>query len=131
MTHHNPRSPSMLTAWPWTKFGTRKKSRALRRSSRPLHCEQLEDRTLPAATLLAFNDAPIPSVTFTDRVVAAGDVDLYRVTLQAGDRVTAAVLAQNAGSALDSVLRVLDGARNPLFVNDNFDGRDPRITFQA
>src|SRR5262249_16843950 len=104
----------------------------------PLSLECLEDRTLPAghtlatATLLTFNGSARPqeSVQAADFLALPSQQDFYRVSLSTGDRVTA-VSAQNAGSALDSLLRVFDSAGHQIASNDNFNGRDPQLTFQA
>src|SRR5262249_58222622 len=84
-------------------------------------------------TLLPFTGAArlLETAHAADFLPAPGQEDFYRVSLAAGDRVTAAVDAQNAGSALDSLLRVLDAAGRQIAFNDNFNGRDPQLTFQA
>jgi hypothetical protein len=89
--------------------------------------------TLATATLLTFNNAsrPFESAQAADFLATSSQQDVYRVALSAGDRVTAAVAAQNAGSALDSLLRVFDGNGHQVAFNDNFNGRNPQLTFQA
>src|SRR5437870_4375531 len=109
--------------WPWSKT-ERRKLRRQRPAVRKLQLEELEDRTLLAghtlgtATLLTFN--PANSVQASGFLAAPDQADLYRVSLEAGERLTAAVAAQNAGSALDSALRVFRSDGTPLFFNDNF-----------
>src|SRR5262249_43052384 len=100
-----------------------------------LLCEKLEDRTLLAghsmlaATPLAFNAQKTAAVA--GFLASARDVDFYALRLTAGDTVRAAVDAQKTGSALDSALRMFDSIGRPIASNDDFDGRDPRLTFQA
>src|SRR6266581_1849104 len=107
----------MFAPFKWSSKSrwTRRQADRSRRTPRlPLSLECLEDRTLPAghtlaaATLLTFNNAsrPFESAQASDFLVTPTQQDIYRVTLSVGDRVTAAVSAQNAGSALDSLLRV-------------------------
>jgi hypothetical protein len=98
--------------------------------------ERLEERTLPSgggtlATALpvvfrANHTAAVSGLLPTPR-----DVTLYALTLAKGDTVTAAVAAQSEGSMLDSLLRVFNAAGTPIAANDNFNGADPRLTFQA
>ena len=58
------------------------------------------------------------------------EVDLYSVTLQRGETIDASIDAQQAGSALDSLLRVFGSDGTPLAL-DNQQGGDPQLTFQA
>src|SRR5689334_22912098 len=84
------------------------------RPVRPLWLEVLEGRTLPdgdpltSATPLTFqfNTAHAPGF-----LSGPADFDLYRVRLEAGDRLTAGVAAQSAGSGLQSLLRVFGRGR--------------------
>src|SRR5262249_15203269 len=57
------------------------------------------------------------------------DVKLYALDLHAGDTVRATVTTD--GSALDALLCVFDSAGRRIASNDNFDGNDPALTFQA
>ncbi|HKB39033.1 MAG TPA: hypothetical protein VKD72_21515, partial [Gemmataceae bacterium] len=119
--------------FPRLKWWSSKSRRARQQATRswrpprlPLSLECLEDRTLPAghslasATLLTFNGAarPLETAHVADFLAAPGQEDFYRVSLSAGDRVTAAVDAQNAGSALDSLLRVFDASGRQVAFND-------------
>jgi hypothetical protein len=98
--------------------------------------ERLEDRTLPVGGTFA-TAAPLVLHPATHTAAVGGflrspaEVDLYAVRLTAGDTVTAAVSTQQPVSGLDPLLRVFDGTGAELAANDNFDGRDPRLTFQA
>src|SRR5262249_22617138 len=58
------------------------------------------------------------------------EVDLYRVPLTIGDRLSVSVSAQEGGSGLQSLLRVFDAEGTPLALDDQ-EGGDPRLTFQA
>jgi hypothetical protein len=102
---------------------------------RRLALELLEDRTLPSgaqtlATALALT-LQHNQATASGSLAVADEADLYRVSLKAGDVVTAAVQAEQGGSTLDSVLRVFDPNGRPFALSDNYDGQDPRLTFQA
>jgi subtilisin family serine protease len=57
-----------------------------------------------------------------DGVNGARDVDLFAVTLAAGESLDVVVIAQSAGSTLDSYLRVFDAAGVQLAANDDFGG---------
>ncbi|MFO0930427.1 MAG: FG-GAP-like repeat-containing protein [Gemmataceae bacterium] len=56
-------------------------------------------------------------------------VEVYAVPLQAGDRLTATVLAQQQGSPLNAVLRLFNADDLILFTNDDSVGKDPRIRY--
>src|SRR5438067_7857410 len=78
--------------------------------------EHLEDRTLPSTlagarplTLNQFHQAHAGGALATPK-----DVNFFRVTLAAGDRLSAAVTAQTAGSALQSWLRGFDAQGHPI-----------------
>ena len=87
------------------------------------------DSTLATATLLPFTSGVTSQLT--GAIDPPLDVDLVRLQLAAGDTVSLDVDAQSIGSALDGLLRVFDAAGNPLFVDDNTDGTDPRLSFTA
>jgi hypothetical protein len=99
-----------------------------------LRCERLEDRTLPAghalasATLLPFT--PFQTAAASGFLAQPNEVDLYEVSLQAGDRLQAGVSAASAGSGLQSVLRIFDAAGRPVALDDQ-EGGDPSLSFQA
>jgi hypothetical protein len=110
------------------------------REGRP-RLEWLENRilfagdTLLSATMLPFSTLPLPATVQTAHVSGflktANQVDLYRIHLDnAGDKVTAAVSAQDAGSGLQSILRVFDSSGKQLALDDQ-EGGDPHLTFQA
>src|SRR4051812_37635697 len=95
-----------------------------------LRLEPLEERTLLAGHTLATATA----LAFTDFGTArAGaflatpqEVDLYRVHLRAGDEVSASISAQTAGSGLQGLLRIFDGAGQQVALNDQ-EGGDPAL----
>jgi hypothetical protein len=99
-----------------------------------LRCERLEDRTLPAghalasATFLPFT--PFQTAEASGFLAQPNEVDLYEVSLQAGDRLQAGVSAASAGSGLQSVLRIFDAAGRPVALDDQ-EGGDPSLSFQA
>ena len=118
------------------KRPSRSEKRAGRGRWRPaplLWLERLEDRTLlsgdtlATATLLAFNFNNAHAGAF---LANPAEVDLYRVSLGAGDRVNAAISAITSGSGLASTLRVFDGTGQQLALDDQ-EGGDPSLTFQA
>lgn len=60
------------------------------------------------------------------------DVDLFAVSLAVGDTLTVDVSARDAGSTLDSYLRLFDMSGQQLVVNDDFGGSlDSLIEFTA
>jgi len=62
----------------------------------------------------------------------SGDVDTFSATLNAGQTLTAAVLAQrDLGSPMDAVLQVVDNLGTTVAHNDDDHDVDPRITFVA
>ena len=94
----------------------------------------LEHRTLLAASPLALA-VPLHFGAFNDAEVShflsiPDEVDLYSVTLQSGETLDASIDAQQAGSALTSLLRVFDANGTPLAL-DNQQGGDPQLSFQA
>ncbi len=104
-----------------------------------LALERLEDRTLlsgdtlATATALSFTTLPTALVQTAHAagfLAKADEVDLYKIHLDAGDRVTAAVSAQTSGSGLQSILRVFNAQGDPVALDDQ-EGGDPRLTFQA
>ena len=58
------------------------------------------------------------------------EVDLYSLTMQRGETIDVSVDAQQAGSALESLLRIFDAHGTPMALDDQ-QGGDPRLTFQA
>jgi hypothetical protein len=83
---------------------------------------------LASAEPLAFTPARTAQVSHF--LADPREVDLYRITLAAGDRISAAVSAQAAGSGLQSLLRVFDARGSELALDDQ-EGGDPSLTFQA
>ena len=103
-------------------------------SFRRLDGDWLEERTLLATSPLA-SAVPLHFGVFNDAQVShdlsiPDEFDLYSVTLQKGETIDASIDAQDAGSALMSLLRIFDGTGTPLAL-DNQLGGDPRLTFQA
>ena len=107
--------------------------RPLRAAAR-LSVEWLEDRTLlsnsplAAATPLVFG--PLGTAQAAHFLASPTEVDLYRVHLDARDRLSTTVSAQTAGSGLASLLRIFDAAGRPLALDDQ-EGGDPQLSFQA
>src|SRR5262249_10945087 len=97
--------------------------------------EALEDRTLlSGATLATALTLPFllnGTAVQMGRLAAPQDVDLYALALASGDRVNVDVAAQSLGSGLNSALRVFNAAGDQVAFNDDMDGSDPRLTFQA
>ncbi|MBL8799172.1 MAG: PPC domain-containing protein [Planctomycetia bacterium] len=100
-----------------------------------LAIEQLEDRTLLAGNVLtAASVLTLPAsnvVRTSDFIESTADVDLFRIALNKRDRVTVDLNAQNNGSGLDSYLRIFDRNGVQIAANDDFEGSDSRLTFQA
>ena len=59
------------------------------------------------------------------------DVDLIQFQLDAGDRVTIDIDANEFGSELDPILRLFDSSGNEVSVNDDFNSLDSFIDFTA
>lgn len=59
------------------------------------------------------------------------DVDLLRVQVDQGDRLTIDIDADINASSLDSILRLFDSQGNEVAVNDDFDSLDSFISFDA
>jgi hypothetical protein len=123
------------TRWSgWNESLRRWFGRAARRGRRGLRVEWLEDRnllsgnTLQTATPLSFNAFHMAQATHF--LSDPREADLYQVTLNAGDRLSAGVSAQTAGSGLQSLLRIFDAHGTPLALDDQ-EGGDPNLTFQA
>jgi hypothetical protein len=73
------------------------------------------------------------NLTLTDRTL---DVDLVRMHLAAGDRVTITTNTSRMATQLDTYLRLFDAEGQPLTANDNVDpsnpfSRDSKIEFTA
>ncbi len=65
-----------------------------------------------------------PNIAF-----AEDDVDFFQVQLDAGDRITIDI--DTPVSSLDSILRLFDSEGNEVAVNDDFNGLDSFISFNA
>ena len=117
----------------WTRLFHPTRRRAASQH-RPLTIERLEDRTLLNGDTLA-TAALLPFTAF-DTAHAAGflnpsaAVNLFRVVLNAGDQVSAAVSTGAVGSGLQSLLRVFDANGKQVALDDQ-EGGDPSLTFQA
>jgi hypothetical protein len=105
----------------------------------PPRLEWLESRilfagdTLGSATALSFLTWPgatVQTAQASGFLATPSEVDLYKVSLHPGDRVTASVSSQASGGALQSLLRVFDAKGNPVALDDQ-EGGDARLTFQA
>jgi subtilisin family serine protease len=99
------------------------------RSSPPLE----PNDTLADATVA---DSAVGSESFEgvigDGAYGAADVDLFRVTLGAGQALTADVAARTEGSGLDSYLRLFDADGRQLAANDDSGGSlDSYLAFVA
>ena len=106
--------------------------------------ELLEDRTLLSAgdsianaVALSFtNSATLyQAAHVTEYLANPNDVQLNRISLNAGDLVTAAVDTAPYGGGLNSYLRVFEdmggGKVLPIAANDNVKGVDAGLTFRA
>lgn len=80
-----------------------------------------------------FRDAPGAPVPLVLRggFAAKGDVDVFRVTLPAGRRLRAEVMAERLGTTLDATLAVHDARRAVVATVDDAAGRDPWLEFEA
>jgi hypothetical protein len=95
--------------------------------------------TLPEVLEAEPNDDPrspqrieTTAVTINGRLAKTGDVDGFAVTLHRGQTLVADLEAnRHLGSPMDAVLQVVSGAGFVLAQNDDNDGRDPRIVFEA
>ncbi|MCE9533838.1 MAG: VCBS repeat-containing protein, partial [Planctomycetes bacterium] len=105
-----------------------------------LQVEQLEDRTLLStsdAVALSFIDAALPyqAAHVSEYLAYPGDSVLNRISLNAGDMVTASVNTAPYGGGLNSYLRIFEdiggGNVREIASNDNFRGLDAGLTFQA
>lgn len=65
------------------------------------------------------------------RIDKPGDVDLFRFAAKKGTAYTFEVQARRYRSALDSVIRLMDGSGRPLASNDDAIGKDSRIDWTA
>ena len=104
-----------------------------------LGVERLEKRivfagdTLATATVLPFiawQPAGVQTAQASGFLATTNEVDLYKVSLHAGDQLALSVSAQTAGSGLQSLLRVFDVSGTPVALDDQ-EGGDPSLTFQA
>ena len=75
------------------------------------------------------------TVRVTEDLADASDVQLNRISLNPGDMVTASVNTIPYGSGLNSYLRIFEemsgGSVRQIASNDNLQGQDPGLTFQA
>ena len=79
----------------------------------PEFLEQEPNQTPEAAQPLA------PPATFNGRIDAPGDRDWVRFHAKAGEKLTLRVFAQQLGSPLDAVLRVVDASGKELLTADD------------
>ncbi|MCH8923767.1 MAG: PPC domain-containing protein, partial [Planctomycetes bacterium] len=101
--------------------------------------ESLEARRMLAADTIATAEL-IPLVSGVESTVMGeispgGEVDIYVISLGAGDSVTIETVAFDPpANTLDTLLRLFDAQGTELVRNDDFDAgvsRDSRITFDA
>ena len=127
----------LLALRSWWKRPRRQRGR---RSGRcRLGVERLENRivfagdTLATATALSFlgsESAMVQTAQASGFLTTANEVDLYKVSLHAGNQVAVSVSAQTAGSGLQSLLRIFDASGTQVALDDQ-EGGNPRLTFQA
>jgi uncharacterized repeat protein (TIGR01451 family) len=120
-----------IAPWSW-RLRRRRRPRA---DLRLPTLEWLEDRTLLSGSTLQQMATPLTFTAFgtaqaTHFLSDAREVDLYEVTLHAGDQLRAGVSAQTAGSGLTSLLRIFNADGTPVAMDDQ-EGGDPGLTFQA
>jgi hypothetical protein len=106
-----------------------------RRPIRRLYLERLEDRTLLSGAHDTLVTAIAPKVLagtvhVSDFLATPNQVDLFKIQLNAQDRLDIHLSAQPSGNTLRSVLRVFDssGAQQAL---DDQEGGDAHLTFQT
>jgi len=61
------------------------------------------------------------------RIARAGDVDVFRIEGDAGERIVAEVFARRLNSPLDSLLRLMDASGNVLAWNDDHVRKDKHL----
>ena len=115
------------------------RARCIHRTSRaPAHrslvLQRLEERRLLSSdTLATASGLPFQAsqtAHAADILSLRKEVELYRISLNAGDVVSAAISAQAIGSGLTSILRIFDTVGKPIALDDQ-EGGDPHLTFQA
>lgn len=73
-----------------------------------------------------------PSQTVNGVIEKSGDVDVFQLSLEAGQTVVLSVLANRTlGSPMDAVLQVVDANGTVLAHNDDDHGLDPELAFTA
>jgi hypothetical protein len=95
--------------------------------------------TLPEINEVEPNDDPhhpqameLTSVTINGRLSRSGDVDGYSITLDRGQCLVADLEAnRHLGSPMDAVLQVVSPAGFVVAQNDDNNGPDPRLIFEA
>ncbi|MEN6557871.1 MAG: PPC domain-containing protein [Thermoguttaceae bacterium] len=74
----------------------------------------------------------VPPVTVNGRIQRPGDVDCYRLDVQAGGSLVIETFARRLDSPLDSVVTLLDANGRQLAQNDDHDDESmPELTHQA
>ncbi len=126
---------------PWqqllTRVRWRRQGRCVRSWQRRLQLEQLERRLPPAvhdtlATAIHVSFHGGQSALFSGDLTNANQVDLYAVTLAAGQQVTANVSAQRLGSPLNAALRIFNAVGRQLTLDaDGRIGLDPVLSYDA
>ena len=117
----------------WWKSKARIRGPRARRFARP-HLEWLERRLAPAHDTLATAIVPVFDAALlahdTQTLSTVNSVDLYAVTLQAGEAVVAETLAPQPGP-LSPALRIFDGTGKALTPLDSQAGANPELTYAA
>jgi len=94
--------------------------------------ERLENRIAPSydplLTALPLSFAGGPVVHASGTLTMSSQVDLYSVTLNAGDQLTVDVNAQRQGSSLEAALRLFDANGVSLPATDTSNGGDPELS---
>lgn len=91
-------------------------------------------RLTPGNLLETASQVPLlygSTVTVDGTIDPASDVDLYVITLNAGDRLVADIDAAVNGSTLNSVLRLFNAAGVEVAVNHDSGGPDSKLEFAA
>jgi hypothetical protein len=94
--------------------------------------------SLPSLLEKEPNNTPVQAQALTSSSVIdgkfdkSGDVDVYRVELEAGQTLVASLLAhQILGSAADGALQICSAEGDVLAMNQDASGLDPLLTFKA
>jgi len=104
-----------------------------RPAGRRLGLEPLEERAIPAHGTIgtAIPVAPVPGspVQVGGVITDADGVDIYAITIRAGQSFSVRVTAQALGG-LDGVLRLFNGSGTELGFSQDYSGNDPALLVQ-